>query len=173
MDKLFDVLLVVLPSLVVFLTTYYILKKFFDNENRKNVINSKVETRKQVLPVRLQAYERIALYLERINTNSLVMRVHKKGMSARLLQSELLKAVRDEYEHNIAQQIYVSPTTWQAVKSAKEETIKIINIAATKVNDDASGLEFSKVLIEMAASLDKSPTDFGMEYLKKEIKTLF
>ena len=81
--------------------------------------------------------------------------------------------MREEFEHNVAQQIYGDPTTWQAVKSAKEETIKIINIAATKVNDDSSGLEFSKVLIEMAASLEKNPSDFGMEYLKKEIKTLF
>jgi hypothetical protein len=173
MDKFFDVLLVVLPSLIVFLTAYYTLKKFFDAESRKNMINSKVETRKQVLPIRLQAFERLAIYLERININTMVMRVHKKGMSARLLQSELLKAVREEFEHNVAQQIYVDPTTWQAIKSAKEETIKIINIAATKVNDDSTGLEFSKVLIEMAASLEKNPSDFGMEYLKKEIKTLF
>jgi hypothetical protein len=81
---------------------------------------------KTVTPIRLQAYERVALFLERINPNSLVMRMHKPGMSARQLQSDLLQIVRAEFEHNMAQQIYMSPAAWKAIRAAKEETIKIL-----------------------------------------------
>lgn len=173
MDQLFNVLIAVLPSLIVFLTAYYLLKRFMDNESRKQLIELKNDNRKQVLPLRMQAYERIALYLERVHPNNLVMRTHKQGMSARLLQSELLKTIRSEYDHNVAQQIYVAPSLWEAVKAAKEETLKIVNIAASKVNDDATGMELSKRILELCGQLEKIPSDFALDVLKKEIKKLF
>lgn len=173
MDEWTLILLAVLPSAIVFLTAFYILKRFIDRENRKMMLELRMEAKNQVLPLRLQAYERISLYLERIHPNTLVMRVHKGGMSARLMQSELLKTIRSEYDHNVTQQVYVSPSLWQAVRASKEETLKIVNIAASKVSDEASGLDLTKKVMELSAQLEKIPSDFAMEVLKAEIRKLF
>lgn len=173
MDALFNVLIAVLPSIVVFLTAFFFLKRMTENEYRKQMIEFKAINHKNIVPIRLQAYERIAIFLERIHPNSLIMRVYKQGMSARLLQAELLKNIRHEYDHNVAQQIYMSKPLWDAVKAAKEETIKIINIAAAKVGDDANGADLSKMIIDLSSQLEKIPSDFALDILKKEVKSLF
>jgi hypothetical protein len=173
MDSLFNVLIAVLPSVIVFLTAFFFLKKMTENEYRKQMIEFKSNNHKNIIPLRLQAYERITIFLERIHPNSMIMRIYKQGMSARLLQAELLKNIRTEYEHNVAQQIYMSKPVWDAVKAAKEETIKIINIAAAKVGDEATGADLSKMIIDMCGQLEKIPSDFALDILKKEVKTLF
>lgn len=173
MDSLFNVLIAVLPSVIVFLTAFFFLKKMTENEYRKQMIEFKSNNQKNILPLRLQAYERISIFLERIHPNAMIMRIYKQGMSARLLQAELLKNIRTEYEHNVAQQIYMSKPVWDAVKAAKEETIKIINIAAARVGDEANGAELSKMIIDMSSQLEKIPSDFALDILKKEVKSLF
>lgn len=171
-EVFFYILMAVLPSTVVFLTSYFIFKRFTDNEYNK--LNAELKSKNQsiTVPLRLQAYERLSMFLERIHPNSLVIRTFKPGMSARLLQAELLKAIRAEFEHNLSQQIYVSPTLWQAVKMSKEETIKIINIASTRISDDANGADLSKVILEMIGKLENTPSDFSLDVLKKEVKKI-
>jgi hypothetical protein len=174
MENIFyNILLAVLPSVVVFLTAFYIIKKFIENEQRKALYEMKAQSQKVVTPIRLQAYERVALLLERINPQNMIMRVHKTGMSGRLLQSELLKTIRAEYEHNISQQVYMSANAWKAIRAAKEETIKLLNIAASKVPDDATGTHYAKVVFELSSQLEQTPSDFALDFLKKEIKSLF
>lgn len=128
---------------------------------------------KLITPIKLQAYERIALFLERIALNNLIVRVYKPGMSARLLQAELLKAIRSEFEHNLSQQIYLSNDSWNATKTAKEEIIKVINIASSKVSDEANGTDLSKVIFELITKVDKLPTEYALELLKMEIRLVF
>ncbi|MDQ3191350.1 MAG: hypothetical protein M3Q58_07150 [Bacteroidota bacterium] len=173
MDRIFDVLIAVLPSVVVFLTAFYIIKRFIDSEQKKHWMLIRGENQKAVTPIRLQAYERIAIFLERIMPGSLIIRTNKAGMSARALQSELLKTIRSEFEHNVAQQIYMSTAAWKAVKAAKEETIKLINISSTKINDDASGAELGRVILELSGQLEQTPSDFALDFIKREIKSLF
>jgi hypothetical protein len=174
MDNLFySILLAVLPSVVVFLTAFYIIKKFIENEQRRHYMDVRAENLKTVTPIRLQAYERIAIFLERISPNSLIMRMHKPGMSARQLQAELMQSVRAEFEHNVAQQVYMSTNAWKAIKAAKEETIKLINIASSKVPEDAKATDLGRVILEMAGKLEQSPSEFALDFIKKEIKTLF
>lgn len=173
MEHFFEILKLILPALIVFLTSFYMLKKFFDNEDKKRIAELKHESHKFLTPIRLQAYERMIIFLERISPESLLMRVHKPGMSARLFQTELLQTIRTEYEHNISQQIYISNAGWDLVKRSKEETIKLINIGASKVNDDASGLDFSKAIFKIISELGKIPTQVAIDYLKKEIRQSF
>ena len=108
-DKLFQILLVLLPSVVVFLTAFYLIRQFLGGRtaeaNNLHLADIKKEDHKQLLPVRLQAYERLTLFLERIKPGPLVLRVHKSNMTSRMLQSELTATVREEFEHNITQQI--------------------------------------------------------------------
>lgn len=177
METIDLILIAILPSVVVFLTCFLLIKRYLEHIDRKGSIDHtaelKKETLKTTLPLRLQAYERVILYLERISPNSLVMRTYKAGMSARLLQADMNKAIREEYEHNITQQIYVSAGSWQMVRQAKEETIKLINISAGHLPGDASALDLSQIILENCAKIDKLPTDIAISYAKSEIHKLF
>ena len=173
MDPFFEILKLILPALIVFLTSFYMIKKFLENEDKKRLSELRADGHKFVTPIRMQAYERMVIFLERISTESLLMRVHKPGMNARLFQSELLQTIRTEYEHNLSQQIYISNAGWDLVKRSKEETIKIINIASSQVNDKSSGLDLSKVIFKIISELGKSPAQAAIDYLKKEIRHSF
>lgn len=176
-DQLFQVLLALLPSVVVFLTAFYLLRQMLTNHSRemntKLMAEAKKEDHKQVMPLRLQAYERLALFLERISPGTLVFRVHKAHMTARMLHAELLATIREEFEHNVTQQIYVSDRTWQQVKMAKEETLRIINIAAEQTPQDANGTALSQHVFEVASKLTHLPTQQATVALKEEVRKLF
>jgi hypothetical protein len=94
-------------------------------------------------------------------------------MSAKLLQAELLKAIRTEYEHNLSQQVYVSPGAWELIKNAKEETIKLVNTAAINVSDEASGVDLGKLILEVSMNIEKMPTQVALDYVKQEARQLF
>jgi hypothetical protein len=173
MEDFLDILKYILPSGIVFATAFFLLRSFLENENRKKMLDMKITQQNSTLPVRLQAYERIILLLERISPGSLVMRVTQPGMTAFQLQTALIQNVRDEFEHNVAQQIYISPTAWDLTKNAKEETIKLINIAASKLKDTATALDLGSVIFELSAQTDKLPVSNAIDYIKKEVRQLF
>lgn len=168
MDETFEIFKIILPAGIVFLTTYYLVKNFLDHENRKRVVDLKLANQALITPIRLQAYERVILFLERINPNSMVMRLSKTGSAANF-QGELLKTIRSEFEHNLSQQIYVTSKSWEAVVKAKEETIKIINIAAGKVNGDAAAMDLAQAVVAVCSQLTELPTKPVIELIKKEI----
>ncbi len=168
LDATFEIVKIILPAGIVFLTTYYLVKNFLDHENRKRSIDIKLANQTIITPIRLQAYERMVLFLERINPSSMVMRLTKTG-SAGMFQQELLKTVRTEFEHNLAQQIYISSKTWDAIVKAKEETIKLINVASTKVNADSNAMEFAQAVILVSSQLTDLPTKIAIDAIKKEI----
>ncbi len=143
------------------------------SQERRTLLELRKKSSESINPIRLQAYERAVLFLERITPNSLVMRVFNNRMSVRDLHTELLSSIRNEYDHNITQQIYMSSGSWEALKRAKEETIKLVNIAASKVDDSSPGIELSKVLLEMCMQVDKLPTQMAVDIIKEEVKTLF
>jgi hypothetical protein len=168
-----QILIAIVPSFAIFAVAYFMMKGFIDGETRRRQIELKQSTKELITPVRLQAYERIVLFLERISPNSVVMRVFKPGMSAKLLQAELIKTIRSEYEHNMSQQIYMSNQAWELVKTAKEETIKLINLASTHLTDTAEGIEMANTIIAMAGQIKKLPTQVAIEALKIELSKDF
>ena len=169
-EFILEVLKITIPALIVFLTTGLILKRFFEKEYAEKVREVKMLANSKVLPMRLQAHERMALYLERIDLNNSILKVYKSGMSARLLQSELNASIRSEFEHNVAQQVYLSEKTWSAVKTAKEETIKIINIAGQQLEDTATGIDFSTKVYEILSQLSDTPSEVALKQLRMDIK---
>ena len=171
MADLFQVFNYVLPAVVVFFTAWYILREFFKQEERKRHLRLLEEKQKLSLPVRLQAYERIVLFLERISPGNLVMRVHKPEMKVKQFQNMLIKTIRDEYDHNLSQQLYVSHEAWELVKSAKEEMVRQINISAAKQDENAPAAELSKLILEM--SIDKLATRKALNYIKTEARKIF
>lgn len=173
MDAFLDILKYILPSTIVFLAVYFVLKKQQDTQLKREVIKGRQNIQNTVLPIRLQAYERIVLLLERITPQNLVMRANNNVITSGQLHQELLTTIRAEYEHNLTQQVYISKGAWEAVKRAKEETIKIINISASKVNDNAKGVELSKMILELSMKLEKLPTQLAIDFIKEEARSFF
>lgn len=172
MDYLFEIVKLLLPAGLVFLTTYYLVKNFLDHESRKKTLDLKLANQTVITPIRLQAYERVILFLERINPTSMVMRLNKVGTAANF-QGELLKTIRSEFEHNLSQQIYMSSKTWDSVVKAKEETIKLINVAATRVSADGSAMDFAQAVVAISSQLSELPTKSAIDGIKREIAKEF
>lgn len=172
MEDFVDILKITLPALLVAGVVFYLINKHIEKEDRKRTFEFKLESQKHTVPLRLQAYERAVLYLERISPNSIIMRTYKSGMSAKLLHADILKAIREEYEHNMAQQVYISPNSWTMLKQAKEETIKMFNLAAMNVHPDAGGNDLAQLIFEAISKMDKLPTDVAITYLKNDIQKM-
>ena len=173
MEEILDILKYILPSGVVFATAYFLIRSFLENENRKKLLELKLNNQALINPIRLQAYERVILFLERIAPASILVRTLRPEMSAFQLQTALIQTIRDEFEHNLSQQIYISSTAWDLVKNAKEEMVKLINLSAAKLNDQASATDLSTVILELSMQKDKLPLNSTIEYIKKEIRQYF
>jgi len=172
MNTFLEILKYTLPSVVVLLTAYYTIDKFFNHEKDQKGLEIKKDNQKITLPLRLQAYERIILFLERISPEQLLLRVQKPGISVSQLQKSLNLTIRAEYEHNLSQQIYVSENAWELVKSSKENLIKIINMASNSLKPDDKGIVLSKKIIEVFSALEKSPITASINDIKKEAASL-
>jgi hypothetical protein len=174
MNSLVEILKITIPALAVFAAAYFLVKRFLDNDQKRREHELKKSSLGAITPLKIQAFERIVIFLERINPNSLVVRVNKNGMSARQLHLELLSAVKTEYEHNLSQQIYLSAGAWELVKTSKEEIIQLVNISSSKVPSDANSSDLAMMILNITANLGKKlPNDVAIDYIKKEIAQIF
>jgi hypothetical protein len=94
-------------------------------------------------------------------------------MNARELQKRLLASIREEYEHNLSQQVYISIKAWEVVKNAKEEMIRVINVSASEVADEAPSMELAQKIFENYLSSEKPMVSNAIEILKRELAQLF
>ncbi|MBK6830488.1 MAG: hypothetical protein IPG92_06995 [Flavobacteriales bacterium] len=172
-DPIVQVLVAVLPSLVVFLTAFYLIKQFMGARTSERMLELKKDDHKHVLPLRLQAYERITLLLERIQPGPLVLRVHTSRMDAGDLHAALVSTIREEYEHNVTQQIYMSDRAWAKVKQAKEETIRLVNFSYQQIGTSSSATELSRGIFESTARLSHTPSQEALVVIKDEVRRLF
>ncbi len=168
----YEIVKLTLPSLMVLAAVYFLIKSFFDNDQKLRLLELKKASQPTVLPLRFQAYERVCIFLERISPNNLVMRTHQSGTSARELQSALLTTIRSEYEHNLSQQVYMSAHSWDYVKNAKEEVIKIINLSMASLPDDATGILLCKHIFELVVKSEVQPTQRALDAIKAEIRQI-
>ena len=149
MEILAQIALIVLPAGAVLFTVVLFLRKQSEKDLRNMQIELKKERQSFFLPNRVEAYQRAVLLMERISPNSLVMRLHNPGLPAKMMQAELLKAIREEYDHNVAQQLFVSPLAWKMIKDSKEEVIKLINLAGNQMTATSTGMELSAKVFKL------------------------
>lgn len=162
-----------IPAGLVLGAVYVVLRNFFANEDRKRFYELKANNQKMSLPVRLQAYERLTLLLERLSINNLIARVRKPGMSAADLQAALINEIRAEYDHNLSQQIYISNDAWDGVVNAKEAITRQIHLCFSTLAANATSVELSKALFENSMREDISETKKALLFLKEEAQRLF
>ncbi|MGE5421067.1 MAG: hypothetical protein ACM3UT_12835 [Chloroflexota bacterium] len=169
MENLFDILKISVPAILVLITAWLTIRSMIKNDQECRRQELLLQNSKTITPIRLQAYERIILFLERISLESLLVRVSTPDMTAAQLHSALLTTIRAEFEHNLSQQIYMTPQAWEVVRNARSSTIKILNTEIEKTPADAAGIAFSKRLLEKVMEMDKEPTRAAIDYVKAEI----
>ena len=173
MDIFLEIIKISVPAVIVAVTVYFAIRSAYEKELKKQVLDLKHHSKEVITPIRLQSYERIALFLERMKPESLLLRNPAGVLSANQYRSVLLSAIRSELEHNLSQQVYVSGALWEATKKAKEETVKIINIAAGKVGIEATATDLATKILEINVELKTNPSDDALNLLRHEIKELY
>lgn len=180
MDIIKDLLIIIIPSAAVFLTAFLIMKSvlnsfktFIESEEKKMLVDLKSKNSEKTMPLRLQAYERLTLFLERIAFENLIPRVPSMDFSAYDYQNLLIQTIRQEFEHNLSQQLYISNEAWEWIKNAKEETISQINSSAAMLKQEAPARDLSSMIFENSLKINKNARQQALEVLKKEIRSMF
>jgi hypothetical protein len=173
MEALTDILKITIPALIVFFTAWVLLRNMISNDQDKRRQELILQNNHTITPIKLQAYERIVLFLERISLESLLIRVSSPDMNASQLHTAMLNAIRSEFEHNLSQQIYMSQQAWEVVRNARSNMIKLINSEVEKIPPDSSAMALSKRLLEKIMELEKEPTRAAIDYVKGEIARMF
>lgn len=171
---LVEVLKYTLPALIVFFTAYFLLTRYMDRDANVKALELKMKRDQEIVILRLQAYERLALFLERITPASVIGRVRQPDMLANELQYAIVKNIREEYEHNLSQQVYISGNAWNLITASKDEMAKTINLIGTQLPPEASsGQLINAIFTGIANANAPLPTEHALEYLKAECRELF
>ena len=167
-----EILKIVLPALLVLLTAYLLIDKLLRNEEQRRNFEIRKKNNSIVTPVRLRAYERLMLVLERTSPNTIVISTIKPGMTSFDLHTQLIENIRNEFSHNSAQQIYVSNELWNAICMAQESLIQLINGCAPKVQPEMEATKLAEIIIQVYSSVEQTPTEIAAKSLKKEVSQL-
>lgn len=160
-----------LPAIVVGIVAYYFFKGHTANEEGRRRYLVQKEAQKQVLPLRLQAYERITLYLERIDPIKLMVRIKPFSDSKDDYENLLVNTIEQEYDHNLTQQIYVTPECWNLLVAAKNATIHVIRQGAM-LEKDGNVDKMRQGIIQNFME-EVSPSQKALTYVKGEVAELF
>ena len=173
MNDFIEVLKYLTPLIVLLIAVLLILKHFSDKEKSKQKYDIIKSNNKLITPIRLQAYERIILLLERIKPDAVALRVQKSNFTATQMQILMLETIRKEFNHNLSQQIYVSEETWAAIVNAKEQITRLINLTGTKMLKESKAGEFTRALIEMYNDFETKPIENTIRLVKYEAINFF
>lgn len=173
MDALIEFGKILIPASVVLYAAYLLVRSFIQKEIEMKKLEIRGRSIETVLPSRLQAYERMTLFLERISPQNLLIRLSGPGMTAREFHQLLLSEIRTEYNHNASQQVYMSQEVWNLIVNAKEDLIVSINDASGETSPDASSVDLSKKIFEKAVNKAVDPIAHAIAELKTEIQRTF
>ena len=162
-----------IPAGLVLYAMYLTVKAFLNKELEKTMLEIRGKSIETVLPNRLQAYERMCLFLDRITPNNLIIRLNNGQFTSQEFHQILLNEIREEYNHNASQQVYMSDEVWNAIKNAKEDLVMTVNGAAAKVAKDASSIDLAKQIIEDGLTKEVNLIDHALTTTKDEIRQTF
>lgn len=165
-----EILKYTIPALIVFITVYLIMKKYLQQQFNLEALKFRHQESKNTLPLKLQSYERLALFCERIKPDQLIFRLNGPQMNAKDLRNSMLIAIQKEYEHNLTQQIYVSEKLWEIINFSKNEIINLIG--GTNVPDSATSQEFAQAVMEKYAQFTIDPLSKAQSAIKKETELI-
>lgn len=155
--------------IVLLLLNYKMVQQWIKHKERELAFQLKADNNKALSSLRITACERVIIMLERITPTSLVMRQTMRTASASALQLELIRSVREEFEHNVSLQLYVSDHTWEKIKDAKDEVLELIRLAYSKIPENGTGMDLSKEIFHIEALTGNQKIKAALEAVKLEI----
>lgn len=163
--------LTVIPCLIVGAIAYYFFKNYLKDADQQRWLALRKETKKELIPYRIQALERLALFMERIDPRQLLIRIKPADENKTAYAGALIEVIEQEYQHNVAQQIYVSDACWNAIKTSKNITINMIrNLSVDQKIETADQLR-KEVLIKMEEQ--EPPSSVGLQFIKREASQMW
>ena len=171
LEEILEILKYILPAVVVLIATSLIVNKFLVKEIERKQLSIFKENANFTLQMRLQAYERLIIFVERMHPNSMISRFYSKDTTAQDLQLAMVQSIRAEFEHNLSQQIYISHEVWQTIQTVKEQEITMLNRVGSSLPLGAPASEFVKALTEFVVT-DESvlPTSIAIESIHRKAK---
>ena len=162
-----------IPALLVLYAMYLTVKTMLEKEKTGKELDLKIKTYETLLPLRIQAYERLTLLLERISPNNILVRLSNPKFTASEFQRLIVREIRDEFNHNLSQQIYISEESWTLVNKAVEDTISLINQTGSGLNEDAKAMDLTKAVFGEILQNDSDSISIALSQLKKEISQYY
>jgi len=171
LSRIFDLFLFAIPSIITGIIAYYFFREHTKNEDGRRRFLLKKDMQVNAMPLRLQAYERMALFLERISPSKLLIRIVPKNSNKADYETLLIQSIEQEFEHNLSQQIYISDKCWSIATTAKNATIQLIRKASMLEKTDTANKLREVVLTEMMER--RSPSDAALSFIKEEVSDLW
>lgn len=167
-----EILKYCLPALCVLLATWIVMHKFYKSEAEKRLWELKRLSQKEISPLRMRAYERLALLLERTTPEHMLVELNLGEMTILQVQQHLMRTIRVEYDHNLSQQVYVSDEVWQLILSARDQMVAFVNSMAQQMPPESSALDYAKVLITAYSSNGHTANEQASLALRNEARSL-
>jgi hypothetical protein len=169
LSKILEILSFTIPSIVTGSIAYLFFLSHTQSEERKIKLTLLRENKKTILPIKLQAYERMTLYLERINPSKLLIRVTSINNDKQAYTLSLINTIEQEFEHNLTQQIYISEKCWSVIIASKNATIQLIK-KTSEENSIANAQELREGILQKILKTP-SPTNTALAFIKDEVRS--
>lgn len=173
MEPLIELIKVLGPAALVLYLAYLLVRSFLNKQLDEIRLQVAQKSQEVVIPVRLQAYERICLLLERISPTNLLSRINNSELNAIEFQHILINEVREEFNHNLSQQVYMSSEAWSQVQTAVEDVISLINEAGGSLEGEEKSLALAKKIIDLSMARPADTTRQALDFVKGEIQGIF
>ncbi len=173
MQAIVELLKILIPAAAVLYGMYLTIQTFLQKQFEQKELDIKIKTIEITTPIRLQAYERMTLFLERITPANLLIRLGSPGIQAIDFQRVLLQEIREEFNHNLAQQVYITHEVWEKTRTAMNDVVALINTSASEISSDTTSINLSKKIFEKVINENQQPTAEALKMLKEEVQRLF
>lgn len=173
MDYVTEFLKLLVPAALVMYAMYLVMRNFLQKQFDHRLLDIKIKNNETVLPIRLQAYERIALLLERISPNNMLLRLSDPSISAFAFQQLLLNEIREEFNHNLSQQVYMSDLAWAKIRTTVNEIVTAVQESAQKMDESKNAIDLAEAIFDYMSKLDRDPVGEALTLVKEETRQLF
>ena len=168
---LLDILKYTIPAFIVLISTSLIVNRFLISQTQRKQLSLFQDAQNITLGLRLQAYERLVIFVERISPRQMLPRIYDSSMTVMDLRTAITFTILAEFEHNMSQQIYVSKNVWETIKNVKEQEISMANQIAGKLDPNAPAKELHKMIMDyVLAAESQTPTDVALTLINEEVK---
>ncbi len=167
----FAVKLLCFCAIIILLVVLF--RQWLRHRERQWAFILKQDNNKSLAPLKITAYERLVVMLERISPQSLVLRHSSHAASAGMLQLELIRSIREEFEHNVSLQMYVSIECWEKISKAKDETSELVKIAFTRVRPESTAMDLTREIINLDAKVGNSAVKDALLAIRIEMARYF